>query len=184
MTQGGNWLRWASIGAVLINLGAIGAHYWLAYKSTINQPVRPGTMVGPIAGITSSGAIITEDSMNAYPCHVIRYTSIHCPWCRRDEPTWTRFDETLRSHGCDTTILGPSGGDLSPNATLTPNQRSVVAVPAFVAQNIDLAVTPTTIVLDKNWKIVWSNRGILKAEDVEKALGSLATSNQHSAISN
>lgn len=174
MTQGRHWLRWASIGAVLLNLGAIGVHYWLAQKAMINQPVRPGTIVGPIAGITSTGAVITEDSTNAYPCHVIRYTSIRCPWCRRDEPTWTRFDEALRSHGCDSTILAPSGGELPPNATLMPNQRSVVAVPAFVAQNIDLMVTPTTIVLDKNWKIVWSNLGILKPEDAGKALASFS----------
>lgn len=137
---------------------------------------RRNLRLGPIEGITSTGAIITEDSTNTYPCHVIRYTSINCPWCRRDEPTWTRFDEALRSHGCDSTTLGPSVGDLPPSSALTSNQRSVVAVPAFVAQNIDLMVTPTTIVLDKNWKIVWSNLGILKPEDEEKALGLLALS--------
>lgn len=174
MTRGRYWLRWASICAVLFNLGAIGVHYWLSHKSMINQPVRPGAVVGPIAGMTSTGITVAKNSTDAYSCHVIRYTSIHCPWCRRDEPTWARFDETLRSHGCDSTILGPSAGDLPPNATLTPNERSLVAVPAFVAQNIDLMVTPTTIVLDKNWKIVWSNLGILKPDDAEKALSSFA----------
>ena len=174
MTQGTYWLRWASICAVLFNAGAIGVHYWLAHKSMINQPVRPGEVIGPITGITSTGVTVTEDSTNAYPCHVIRYTSIHCPWCRRDEPTWERFDETLRSHGCDSTILSPTGGDLPPNAKLTPNQRPIVAVPVFVAQNIDLPVTPATIVLDKNRKIVWSNLGILKPDDAQRALSSFS----------
>ncbi len=174
MTLGKHWLRWASICAVLLNAGAMGAHYWLAHKPMINERVLPGVVVGPIAGITSTGIAVTENSMNAYPCHVIRYTSIHCPWCLRDEPTWARFDETLRHYGCDSTILGPLGTDLPANAMLTPNQRSLVAVPAFVAQKIDLRVTPTTIVLDKNWKVVWSNLGILKPDDAEKALSSLA----------
>lgn len=174
MSQSRYWLRWASICAVLFNVGAIGVHYWLVHKSMINQPVPPGAVVGPIVGITSTGVTVTEDSTKAYTCHVIRYTSIHCPWCRRDEPTWTRFDDTLRSHGCDSTVLVPSGGDLPPNAALTPNQRSLVAVPAFVAQKIDLLVTPTTIVLDKNWKIVWSNLGVLKPDDAEKALSAFA----------
>jgi hypothetical protein len=173
MTRGKSWLKWASICAVLFNVMAISAHYWLAHKFVISEQLQPGLAIGPVAGATLTGDTVSESSINSFTCHVIRYTSIHCGWCRRDEPFWTRFDETLRSHGCDTTTLSPSGADLAPNGVYTPNRRSFAIVPAYFIKKLDLRATPTTIVLDRNWKIVWSNLGILKSGDTEKALSSL-----------
>lgn len=173
MTQTKSWLTWVSICAVLLNILAIGFHYWLAHKSALNDKLHSGLTVGPVTGATLDGDTISEMSTSSYACHVIRYTSIHCPWCRRDQPTWARFDETLRSHGCDTTTLGPSGGDLPPDSKHTPNERALAVVPAAFTKKIDLLATPTTIVLDKNWKIVWANLGVLKSSDTEKALSSL-----------
>lgn len=167
------WLRGASIFAIFLNVAAGGVHYYVAHKSAGLGVLAPGTVIRPVTGIDSLGNDVTESAVSAYPCHVVRYTSIHCPSCRLDEPSWNRFDAALRDHGCDSTILAPSASEVPTNVGPLPNLRLVPVVPASVAEQTDLLATPSTIVLDHDWKVVWSNLGTLRPGDTERALSSL-----------
>lgn len=169
MMAGAKWLKRASAFAILLNLAAIAWHYYLIHQFT-EGVARPSGTSAPITGITLDGNTISDSSA---PCHVIRYTSIYCPWCRRDQPSWDSFDQTLRNSGCDSTSLGPSGSDLPRKADSLPNRRFLVAVPAAFAQKINLTATPTTVVLDREWNIVWSRAGLLEANDAGEAVVAL-----------
>jgi hypothetical protein len=46
-------------------------------------------------------------------------------------------------------------------------------VPASVALQTDLLATPSTIVFDHDWKVIWSTLGMLQPGDTERALSSL-----------
>lgn len=173
MINGQRWLRYASIFAVLLNVVAAGVHYYVAHAKTTLGVLPRGTVIRPVTGIDSLGNDVTESTVTAYSCHVVRYTSIRCPSCRRDEPSWEHFDTMLRNHGCDSTILVPAATDAPRNVTPLPSRRLLPVVPASVAQQTDLLATPSTIVFDHNWKVVWSTLGMLQPGDTERALSAL-----------
>lgn len=173
MINGQAWLRYASLLAVLLNVIAVGVHYYLAHESGTLGVLPRGTVIKPVTGIDSLGNYVTESSVSAYPCHVVRYTSIRCPSCRRDEPSWNHFDTVLRNRGCDSTILFPAAADALKDIAPLPSRRLLPVVPASVAQQTNLLATPSTIVFDHNWKVVWSALGMLQPGDPEKALSSL-----------
>jgi len=173
MINGQRWLRYASILAVLLNVLAVGVHYYVAHAKTTLGVLPRGTVIRPVTGIDSLGNDVTESTVSAYSCHVVRYTSIRCPSCRRDEPSWEHFDTMLRNHGCDSTILVPAATDAPRNVTPLPSRRLLPVVPASVAQQTDLLATPSTIVFDHDWKVVWSALGMLQPRDAERALSAL-----------
>ncbi len=173
MINGQRWLRYASILAVLLNVLAVGVHYYVAHAKTTLGVLPRGTVIRPVTGIDSLGNDVTESTVSAYSCHVVRYTSIRCPSCRRDEPSWEHFDTMLRNHGCDSTILVPAAADAPRNVAPLPSRRLLPVVPASVAQQTDLLATPSTIVFDHNWKVVWSALGMLQPGDPERALSAL-----------
>ncbi|MBZ5508840.1 MAG: hypothetical protein LAO78_25550 [Acidobacteriia bacterium] len=165
------WVRRAAIFAALLNIVAIGTHTYFGHKfASGGLPQLSGTMA-PVAGVSTNGQIVAENSTR--PCHIIRYTSIHCAYCRRDQPTWDRFDAALTKNGCDSTSLGPSGSDMPQNAATESARQFLVAVPASFAKRIDLFATPTTVVLDRNWNIVWSRVGMLDTSDIKEATAAL-----------
>jgi hypothetical protein len=173
MTVLENWLKRISILAILINLPAIGTHYYLAGRFHSAAVVAPGTHVKPVTGITTTGESFTEAGATAYPCHVLRYTSIHCPWCRQDEPAWQKLESALQQRGCDSTLLGSAATELPKDATSVPNRHWLAIVPATVARDINFYATPTTLVLDRQWKVVWSKMGILEKGDMAKAMAAV-----------
>ena len=166
-------LRYVSIFAVLLNVVAVGVHYYLAHKNAGLGVLARGVIIQPVTGFDSLGNYVTASAVSAYPCHVVRYTSIHCASCRRDEPSWNHFDTILRNHGCDSTILVPAATDVPKNVTPLPSRRLLPVVPASVAQQTDLLATPSTIVFNHDWRVVWSTLGMLQPGDTERALSSL-----------
>ena len=173
MIDGKRWLRYASILAILLNVVAVGVHFYVVHEKGTLGVLPHGTVIKPITGIDSFGNYVTEGTGSGYKCHVVRYTSIRCPSCRRDEPSWDHFDTILRNHGCDSTILVPAATDVPRNVTPLPSRRLLPVVPASVAQQTDLLATPSTIVFDHDWKVVWSALGMLQPGDPERALSSL-----------
>jgi hypothetical protein len=173
MINGQRWLRYASILAVFLNVAAVGMHYYVTHDKATLGVLPRGTVIGPVTGIDSAGNAVTENTVSVYQCHVVRYTSIRCASCRRDEPSWQHFDATLRNHGCDSTILVPAAADLPKDVTPLPSRRLLPVVPASVAVQTDLLATPSTIVFDHDWKVVWSTLGMLQPGDTERALSSL-----------
>jgi hypothetical protein len=166
-------LRYVSIFAVLLNVAAVGVHYYVTHKIAGLGVLARGAVIKPVIGVDSLGNYVTASAVSAYPCHVVRYTSIHCPSCRRDEPSWNHFDTILRNRGCDSSILAPAAADVPKLVTPLPNQRLLPVVPASVAQQTDLLATPSIIVLDHDWRVVWSTLGMLQPGDTERALSSL-----------
>lgn len=173
MTNAQRWLRYVSILAIFLNVAAIGVHYYVAHQKAALGVLPRGAVIQPLTGIDSLGNIVTENTVNAYRCHIVRYTSIRCASCRRDEPSWEHFDAALRNYGCDSTVLVPAAADSPKNVTALPSRRLLPVVPASVAQQTDLLATPSTIVFDHDWKVVWSALGMLQPRDTEKALSSL-----------
>jgi len=173
MTMPGNWLQRISILAILINVPAIGAHYYFAHRFYSAASLPSGLRVTPVTGVTVSGEEITGNTAAARDCHVLRYTSIHCHWCREDEPSWQALERDLQRRGCDSTLFGPAALDLPKNAVSTTDRHWLAVVPASAAREINFFATPTTIVFDREWRVTWSKMGVLEKGDLEKAVSSV-----------
>lgn len=167
------WLQRVSFAAVLLNVAALSIHYYAVHKSSGREALPPGSVIQALTGLDAQGFPVTEAAATETPCHIVRYTSSHCPWSRRDERSWSEFEHALHARGCDSTIMAPSVSDLPQVAAPVPKQRILSVVPASVAQQIDLLATPTTIVLDRGWRVTWSATGVLQSGDTQRALASL-----------
>lgn len=146
-----NWLRYLIASALLLNLLVIRIHYYLLHRFAKSQPFPLGAVIAPIAGVSFSGDVVPESAPDAHPCHVIRYTSIHCRWCLQDEPAWRDFGDALRTRGCDSVLLAPSAADLPEFAQSPDGQKSITAVSADT----------------------WSKAGTLSPGDKKDALANL-----------
>jgi hypothetical protein len=166
MTMPGNWLQRIAVLAILINIPAIGAHFYFAHRFYSAAVLSVGLRVTPVTGVTTEGH---EAAATVRECHVLRYTSIHCQWCRKDEPAWQAFEKLLQQRGCDSTLFGPAADDLPKDAVSTADRHWLAVVPASVAKEMNFFATPTTIVFDRQWRVVWSRMGILDKGDLESA---------------
>jgi hypothetical protein len=165
--------RTFTIMALLLNAFAMGAHYFFLHQLAARSSIPSGSTVGPISGITPDGIPVLDATSSEFHCHEIRYASIHCPWCEKDQPAWEQFDAALRSYGCDSFVLAPTVADFPKHARGSVDQKFIMAMPADVASRLDLLATPTTIVADGNWKVIWSKAGTLIQNDKKEALASL-----------
>lgn len=168
-----NWLRYLMLSALLLNVVAIGIHYYLVYQIKNHQPFPIGMVIPPISGVSANGDLISGNTNNGYKCHVIRYTSIHCHWCLQDESAWQDFDNSLQTQGCDSVVLAPSVSDLPNDIHGSVNRKFVLSVSPEVAAKLDLFATPTTIVVDRGWKVLWSRAGVLTPSDKKRVLSYL-----------
>jgi hypothetical protein len=164
------WFKRLAVAALFLNVLAIGIHYFILHQLERYTSFTVGLAVGPISGIRPDGIPVLD---SGFQCHAIRYTSIQCPWCVKDQGRWEAFDAALRSYGCDSITLVPTSADLPRNSPASANQVSIIAVPADVAGRLDLLATPTTLVTDRQWRVVWAKAGTLGRGDQEKALSSL-----------
>jgi hypothetical protein len=169
----GNWLQRLSLFAILINVSAVGIHYYLSHRFYSAAGVPAGTQITPLTGRTGTSTEITVENAMTYDCHVLRYTSTHCQWCRQDESAWQTFESAFLRRGCDSFLLGPSAADLPQDAVSAPNRHWLAIVPATVAAEVNLFATPTTVVFDRQWKVKWSKMGIFEKGDMERAIRSI-----------
>lgn len=165
------WSRRIAAFAVLLNIAAIGTRSYLDHKFAAGAVSQPSGTIVPATGVTTNGQVVLQNP--ARPCHIVRYTSIHCAYCRRDQPLWERLEATLTKKACDSISLGPLGSDMPKDAAIASDHQILVAVPAAFARKIDLFATPTTVVLDRNWNVIWSRVGVLDPNDIEEAEAAL-----------
>lgn len=114
--------------------------------SYASDPIAPGHLiVSPISDSAST------------PCHVIRYQNASCPFCRSDGATWRRFADTLRATGCDVFLL--SDEDLDADSLSSGRDARLVSLAH--AETLPLTKTPTTVITNDSWRIIWAHTGAL-----------------------
>lgn len=151
-----------------VALCAIGLNVWMRVLIVRADPLAVGHFVGPISGITDDHqTLVVPDSR----CHLIRYGSSQCPACRADQQRWKALRDALIAKGCNVTEIAPAA-NLMEETVSNPHVYRVAEVDPQFIERTRFTATPTMILTNKSWRVVWAREGALSVDDLQEALAS------------
>ena len=122
-----------------------------------------GAGVPAFSGVDVGGA--KWESKGA-PCRVIRITDDHCAFCKKDKPSYAKLVEAARRSSCEVIEVAPRAGSMAYDPR--PGIVQLKFVDADLGSVVGSFVTPQTVIVDKDWKLLANRRGIFD----EKSLNS------------
>lgn len=155
---------------VLLNLATAAADFYFRRSALALLPLPPGQSVAGPPGI----ALASGTPANA-ACHLVRYASINCGYCapRYSQP-WNDLERTLTQKGCDSILVSPYSGDFPVADEKIPERRLAGVSPQFM-RSTRFNSTPITLLVDHEWRIVWSHVGVVEESDARQALQASGT---------
>lgn len=171
-----NWSRIAGWGlAGLITLNIAGAAYYFVLQSQIRgaQP-KPSMVAGSIFPEFSGTDVMgSKWTAGAAPCRVIRITDDRCPYCEKDKPSYEKLVEAARNTSCEVIELAPQAGGMAHDPR--PGVVQLKYVDADVGSVLYPFATPQTIILDRDWSVRMTRRGMFDEQSLASTLALLET---------
>lgn len=151
---------------LLVNFATAGVDLYFRRTTAALEPFPSGQKVSGAMGITVGGS----PPASGPACHLVRYASVYCGYCapKYSQP-WNQLEKNLTSKGCDSIIVSPYSGDLPLGDGTTPEQKLAGVSLQFI-NSTHFTSTPITLLLDRDWRIVWSHIGVVESEDSQQAL--------------
>lgn len=152
---------------IAMNVATAGADFYFRRSANALLPFPPGQVISSASlGITTSGSAPAPGAS----CHLVRYASINCRYCSPNySQPWNDLERTLTGKGCDSLIVTPYAGDFPQADEKTPKQK-LAGVSLQFMKSTDFNSTPITLLVDHDWRIVWSHVGVLDDDDRQQAL--------------
>lgn len=150
---------------LLLNLATAAADFYFRRSALALLPLPPGQSVASPPGIALAGGPPVTAA-----CHLVRYASINCGYCapRYSQP-WNDLERTLTQKGCDSILVSPYSGDFPVADEKIPERRLAGVSPQFM-RSTRFNSTPITLLVDHDWRIVWSHVGVVEESDARQAL--------------
>jgi hypothetical protein len=159
-------LIWCLSAAILASAGLIGAVH---VRTGESGALVAGTTILPPAGVTLQGTSLDLAKSPAV-CHLIRFASRSCEFSRSDR-LFNQVELTALRAGCDSIILAPSDTSYDCDASASHNRHHHLSYPTMATvRALRLEATPTTMIVDNAWRVVWVQIGVLSEQDVSYAL--------------
>ena len=151
---------------LVVNISTAGVDFYFRSTTAKLEPYPSGQQVSETMGIPVAG----KPPADSTPCHLVRYASMYCGYCapKYSQP-WNEMEKVLTHKGCDSTIVSPFSGDLPQSEGATPEQKMAAVSLQFI-KSTRFTSTPITLLLDRDWKIVWSHIGVVESGDSQEAL--------------
>lgn len=150
---------------VLLNLATAAADFYFRRSALALLPLPPGQSVAGPPGIALAGGTPATAA-----CHLVRYASINCGYCApRFSQPWNDLERTLTQKGCDSILVSPYSGDFPVADEKIPERRLAGVSPQFM-RSTRFNSTPITLLVDHDWRIVWSHVGVVEEGDARQAL--------------
>lgn len=105
---------------------------------------------------------------SAAPCFLIRVSSDGCPYCRLDQGQYTALVHKVQGVGCKTIIVAPKVGQIKSNGNRGVLQLQYVNMKFGEALNPYM--TPETILLDGEDRILWDREGSMDDRGLSSAI--------------
>lgn len=153
----------------LANVVAIAGYFGLSHLPGL---YRIGTQF-PVPSGYFLNTLPEESSQLAGRCALIRFGDRFCPDCRRDTLMLAQLASASRAHGCEYLELAPDSESAQLRAPLGAQQLGYVDLQFGLALNP--YVTPTTIILDRGWRMRWYWPGSLDRTSIRGALAALGS---------
>lgn len=151
---------------IVVNLFQLALFYWVRgrtglYDTTAKFPA--------LAGYLSNNQRYVPALA---PCVLVRLSSDSCQYSRLDQPYYLRLVEQARRAGCESVILSPKSGQLNfqGDGLGTLHLRFV---DYRLGQMLIPFVTPQTILLDRDGRILWYREGTMDPKALARALREL-----------
>ena len=159
------------VALLVVNVLALGAEGFIRWKiRRSSEPILPGSVFAPLAGVARSGALWRGAADAAPTCHVVRFASSHCAACKPAQARgYVLLARALADRGCDAIVLSPNGSDL-PMDGEGPFPQEMMAVDLRFVAASGFTATPTTVVFDRDWKVLWSSVGAFSEDSARTAL--------------
>lgn len=151
---------------LIVNVATAGVDFYFRRSTAALEPFPSGHQVADAPGITISGG----PTASGRACHLVRYASTNCGYCspKYSQP-WNELEKTLTGKGCDAVIVSPYSGDLPLGDATTPEEKLAGVSLQFI-RSTRFSSTPITLLLDSDWKVVWSHIGVVENDDLHEAL--------------
>ncbi len=163
--------KYALIGVMTINIA--GTAWYLVQRNQLRGLQKPpasveGSKFPAFAGVDLKG--VKWQPQDA-PCRVVRITDDDCVYCMKDKPAYTTILDAARAASCEIIEMSPRAGRMA------EDKRPGVVQLKFVDTNIAPAIfpfaTPQTLILNRDWVVDWSRRGILDEKALALGLSAL-----------
>ena len=169
--------KFANLVMVLATLAAVASGVVAHYVGSIVRPHRlanAGESIPRLDIITDDGRIRSILPRQDGECIVIRYGSKRCPFSVRDREPRGRLYQAASDATCMTIVAAPTADELEcTEPSGSGRHLHLVATSFDTASGLRLAATPSTLVLDKHLRVVWSKVGSIDESSLLDALAAL-----------
>lgn len=166
------WSRiatWSLVGFMAINIAGTACFFVLQAKMRQAKP-RPALAEGAkfpnFSGIDVRGA--SWQPRAAAPCRVIRIAEDHCAYCRKDQPSYEKLVDAARHAACEVIEVAPAAGGMADNPR--PGIVQLKFVDGDIGSVLFPFVTPQTIILDRDWTVRMTRRGIFDDQSLASSM--------------
>jgi len=150
---------------LFVNLATAATDFYFRRTTLALVPLPPGQSLAGPPGITLAGRPPATAA-----CHLVRYASINCGYCApKYSRPWDDLEQKLTQKGCDSIIVSPFSGDFPLADNKTPEFR-LAGVSTEFMRSTSFSSTPITLLVDHDWRIVWSHIGVVEQSDSQQAL--------------
>ena len=171
------WSRiatWSLVGLITANVAGAACYIVLQKQLLRSRRPQPSLAVGEqfpaFSGVDVRGA--RWESKNP-PCRVIRIADDSCAYCKKDKPSYEKFVDAARRASCEVVEMSPRAGGMADNPR--PGIVQLKYVDADVGAPLFPFVTPQTIILDRDWSVKWTRRGIFDDKSLAASISLLGT---------
>jgi hypothetical protein len=170
--------KFANLVMVLATLAATGSGVVAHYVGSIVRPHRlatAGEAIQRLDIIDKNGRIRSILPGHDAGCIMIRYGSKRCPFSVADREPRDRLYAAASDAACTTIVAAPTADELEcAEPSCSDDHLHLVATSFETASGLRLAATPSTLVLDKHLRVVWSKLGGIDESSLLDALAGLA----------
>lgn len=156
------FFSWAIISAIVIDIALIVGYVKLKSEAPI---YAEGQQFPAIIGIDLDGK--RRNSLDS-PCQVIRITADDCPFCEMDRPAFLQIVGAARDVNCDVVAFSPMAGGMERNSNTEIDQLKFISMD--LGETLIPFITPQTIILDADRRVIWSWLGAIADRERKRAL--------------
>jgi hypothetical protein len=111
------------------------------------------------------------------PCRLIRIADDRCAYCKKDQPSYDKVLDAARHAACEIIEMAPQAGGMAYDPR--PGVVQLKFIDVDVGSVLFPFVTPQTVILDRNWSVRMTKRGIFNDQSLASSLALLETLSGH-----
>lgn len=168
------WSRLATCGLAgvfIINAAATVGYFvlhWQLHKAQPRASLTVGEKFPFLSGVDVRGEKWEPQDAR---CRVIRITDDSCSFCNRDKPSYGAILEVASRASCEVIEVAPQAGGLAYEPH--PGVVQLKFVDSDVGSVLYPFVTPQTIIVDQNWTVKMTRRGMFDGRSLASAMEAL-----------